>query len=204
VGTRSWWDAGSSHEARGGQEHLPESWSRDGRRLLFSVVTNSKITLWVFTLDTRTIERFGQAESSELFSASFSPDGRWVVYAANAGSTGFLSIDRGVYVEPFPATGERHQAPKQGLDYHPVWAPDGRTIFYISVLGGPLKSVPITLQPSVAFGTPTNVARGPRPGLRSTETRGFDILPDGRFVSLAAVPEEAGGSRAPELRILLN
>jgi serine/threonine-protein kinase len=186
-----------------GEEHVPESWSRDGRRLLFSLVTRSKITLWVYTLDTMAIEQFGKSESSDLFSSSFSPDGRWVVYAANAGSTGFLSINRGVYVEPFPATGERHQAPKRGLDYHPVWAPDGKTIFYVSTLGGPLESVPIALHPSVAFGTPTRLARGPRPAMRSTETRGFDTLPDGRFVSLAPVPDETAGAR-PELRVLLN
>jgi serine/threonine-protein kinase len=186
------------------EQHVPECWSRDGRRLLFSSVKNSKSTLWVFTLDTRTSERFGSAESSDLFGANFSPDGKWVVYAANAGPAGFLTLNRGVYVEPFPATGERHQAPKQGLDYHPVWAPDAKQIFYVSTLAGPLVSVPIALQNSVTFGAPTRLARGPRPGLRATEARGFDFLPDGRFVSLAPLPEEGGESRSPELRVLLN
>ena len=187
-----------------GEEHVPESWSRDGRYLLYSAVKDSRSTLWVFTLDTKAIERFGTAESSELFGASFSPDGRWVLYAANgAGTRGFLTLNRGVYVEPFPSTGARHQAPKQGLDYHPVWAPDGKQIFYVSTLGMPLVSVSIALQPSVAFGPPTPLARGPRPAMRSNEVRGFDILPDGRFVSLARAPEERPAA-PPELRVLLN
>jgi Tol biopolymer transport system component len=187
-----------------GEEHVPDSWSRDGHRLLFSVVKNARTTLWVLTLDSKKIEQFGSAESSEPFEANFSPDGRWVVYAADAGTGGFLSINRGVYIEPFPSTGERYQAPKQGLDYHPLWAPDGKGLFYVSVLGGPLVSVPVTLQSSVAFGTPTALVHGPRPGLPGYETRGFDILPDGRFISVAPVQDEPGTPPPSEFHVLLN
>jgi len=187
-----------------GEEHVPDSWSRDGHSLLFSVVKNARATLWVFTLDTKKIERFGSAESSEPLEANFSPDGRWVVYAADSGTAGFLSINRGVYIEPFPPTGERYQAPKQGLDYHPLWAPDGKGLFYVSTLGSPLVSVPVVLRSSVAFGTPTALVRGPRPGLRGNETRGFDILPDGRFISLAPAQSEPGAARPSELRVMFN
>jgi serine/threonine-protein kinase len=187
-----------------GEEHVPNAWSRDGHRLLFSVVKNARMTLWVFALDSRKIERFGSAESSEPLEANFSRDGRWVVYAADSGTAGFLSINRGVYIEPFPPTGERYQAPKQGLDYHPLWAPDGKSLFYVSVLGSPLVSVPVALRPSVAFGTPTALVRGPRPGVPGYETRGFDILPDGRFISLAPVQEQPGAPRPAELRVVLN
>ena len=34
-----------------GAEHTPESWSRDGTRLLFSVFKDRKFSLWVLTLD---------------------------------------------------------------------------------------------------------------------------------------------------------
>ena len=34
-----------------GEEHIPESWSRDGKRLLFSVFKDAKFSLWVWTLD---------------------------------------------------------------------------------------------------------------------------------------------------------
>jgi serine/threonine-protein kinase len=204
-----WWESSRGGPAErltkpaADEEHVPESWSRDGRRLLFSVVKNARTTLWVFTLDSKKIERFGSAESSEPFEANFSPDGRWVVYAADSGTAGFLSINRGVYIEPFPPTGERYQAPKQGLDYHPVWAPDGKALFYISTLGSPLVSVPVVLQSSVAFGTPTALVRGPRPGARGNETRGFDILPDGRFISLAPAESEPV-ARPSELRVMFN
>ena len=34
-----------------GEEHRPESWSRDGTHLLFSVFKDAKFSLWVLTLD---------------------------------------------------------------------------------------------------------------------------------------------------------
>jgi hypothetical protein len=49
-------------------------------------------------------------------------------------------------VEPFPPTGEKHQAPKAVVDYHPVWAPDGRSIFYIPTGPGFTMSVLVTTQ----------------------------------------------------------
>ena len=33
-----------------------------------------------------------------------------------------LSVNRGVFLQPFPATGAVYQAPKQLVDFHPVWA----------------------------------------------------------------------------------
>ena len=94
------------------EEHVPESWSRDGARLLFSVVKGATQALWVFTRDGMKTEAFGQVESGESLSASFSPDGRWVLYAFTERAGGLLSPNRGIFVEPFPATGEKHQVPK--------------------------------------------------------------------------------------------
>ncbi len=98
-----------------GEEHRPESWSRDGRWLLFSVVKDAKFSLWVLNRETGKTEPFGRVQSAEPLSASFSPDGRWVVYASTSAAGGTLSPNRGIYVQPFPPSGEMHQAPKK---YH--------------------------------------------------------------------------------------
>jgi hypothetical protein len=51
-----WWqpaDGGAAErltKAAPDEEHVPESWSRDGTRLLFSVRKDSAFSLWVFTL----------------------------------------------------------------------------------------------------------------------------------------------------------
>ena len=103
-----WWQAAAGGTAERlttsgkDEEHVPESWSRDGTRLLFSVRRGSSFSLWVFTLAGKKTEPFGKVVSQESLSASFSPDGRWVAYAYTERAGGTLSPNRGVFVEPFP------------------------------------------------------------------------------------------------------
>jgi serine/threonine protein kinase len=187
-----------------GEEHVPEAWSRDGTKLLFSIFKESRYSLWVRTLDGRT-ERFGQAESAEPLSASLSPDGRWIVYAATDLAGANLSRNRGVFVERFPFTGEKHQAPKILLDYHPTWAPNGRSLFYVPGSNRPIVSVPVTTQPAVAFGPPRELPRGPLPGILSLGFRGYDVLPDGRFVSVSPWSGSGStGAAAAEIHVVVN
>ena len=182
---------------------MPESWSRDGTRLLFTVRKGQTFSLWVFTLPGRKAEPFGNVVSQESPSASFSPDGRWVAYAYTQQAGGSLSPNRGVFVEPFPPTGEKHQASKTLLDFHPVWAPDGKSIFYVPGSSRPVVSVPVTTTPSVTFGRPVEVPRGPLPGLISLDVRGYDVLPDGRFLSVSQ-QESSRVLAGAELRVVLN
>jgi hypothetical protein len=127
-----------------------------------------------------------------------------VSYASSELAGGLVSPNRGVFVEPFPATGEKHQLPKLLIDFHPVWAPDGKSIFLIPGAARPTVSVPIVTHPSVTYGTPVEL-NVPRPGLLSTEVRGYDVLTDGRFISVS--PLSGDGPNAalrPEVRVVLN
>jgi hypothetical protein len=188
-----------------GEEHRPEAWSRDDRHLLFSVLKDGKFALSVLTLDGKKAEPFGNVRSNEPLSATFSPDGQWVAYAVNDGPGGMLSTNRGVYVQPFPATGQQHQVPRRVLDFHPLWAPDGRSIFYVPSAARATVSVPITTRPTVSFGTPVELPRAPRPLLLSPDMRGYDVLRDGRFISIVPVSEDASGSAAgSEFRVVMN
>jgi Tol biopolymer transport system component len=205
-----WWQAADGGTAEQlttpakDEEHAPESWSRDGRHLLFSVRKGTRYSLWVLTLDGRKTEPFGKVESEETLSASFSPDGRWVAYAATERAGGTLSPNRGVFVEPFPPTGLKRQAPKRVLDYHPLWASDGKSILYVPGSSRSLVSVPVVTQPSsVDFGTPVELTRAPLPGLISLEVRGYDALPDGRILSVSG-PQGATGSPPAEIRVVIN
>jgi hypothetical protein len=186
------------------EAHLPESWSPDGKHLLYSILKDSNYALWVYSADTRKSEPFGKVQSQETLSATFSPDGRWVAYAFTERAGGGASQNRGVYVEPFPPTGEKHQVPKTALDYHPVWARDSNTILYLPGANRPVVSVPIATQPSVSFGAPTVSPRPPFPALLSLEVRGYDLLPGGRFVSVALGSGDTVGSAGNELRVTLN
>jgi eukaryotic-like serine/threonine-protein kinase len=184
-----------------GEEHIPESWSRDGKRLLFSVFKDAKFSLWVWTLDGRSSAPFGNVLSNSPLSATFSPDGRWIAYAAT--DVGIMSPNRGIFVQPFPATGEQHQAPKRVIDFHPLWAPDGKSIFYVPGAARATVSVPITTRPAVAFGTPVELSRAPRPQLLAPDVRGYDVLPDGRFISVVPTTED-GSAPMTEFRVILN
>ena len=53
----------------------------------------------------------------------FSPDGRWIVYSANAGNR------TEIYVQPFPTGGLRTQLTSAGGEA-PVWRGDGKEILY--------------------------------------------------------------------------
>lgn len=52
----------------------------------------------------------------------FSPDGRWVAYTLRGGGAN-------IYVEPFPATGAKHQITTDN-GHHPVWLPGGKGLSY--------------------------------------------------------------------------
>ena len=66
----------------------------------------------------------------------FSPDGRWIAYTSNEGG------QNDVYVQPFPANGNRQQVSKEG-GTHPVWRADGKELFFLRTSDGMLMSVPI-------------------------------------------------------------
>jgi len=209
--TSIWWqspDSGAAErltKAGAGEGHVPESWSHDGTRLLFAVVKGGSRTLWVLTSKGLKTERFGDVESIEPFGAVFSPNDKWVAYTRASRQASLQSPDRGVYVEPYPARpGEKRQAPKVNIDYHPVWSPDGKNIFYVPSSTRPTVAVPITLIPSVSFGTPVELPKMPRPGLLSADVRGYDVLRDGRVVSLSAGPDDTAQSSGAEVRVILN
>ncbi len=64
-------------------------------------------------------------------------------------------------------------------------------------------AVGVQLVPSPSFGTPAPLKGVPEPGIVSTSRRGYDVLPDGRFITL--LPEDTAASGAPaELRVILN
>ncbi len=185
------------------EAHIPESWSPDGRFLLYSRFIAGRITLWVLGREGMTVTPFGAPESAEYFSATFSPDGRWVAYAYTPRGGGGQTPDRGIYVERFPPIGEKHQAPKVILDFHPVWAPDGKRIFFISSATAPILEMHVENAPSVTFRTPVALPAVPRSQLRSGEARGYDVSADGRFVTV--VQSQFGDGRsAGEIRVILN
>jgi Tol biopolymer transport system component len=108
-----------------------------------------------------------------------------------------------VYVQPVPASGAVYQAPKQQLDFQPVWSPDGRELFYVpSAASGRIAAARVSTQSGVTFGAPQILPARVTAARTSNEPRAFDILPDGRFIGLIGSGSDT--LAAIELRLVLN
>jgi len=192
-----------------GERHFPGSWSTDGNHLAFTVEKEGEgYSLWILSFPDKKVTRFGDVSSNEPIEPVFSPDDRWIAYTStSAESAGRGSTqNRGVFIEPFPWTGSRYQAPKLQIDFHPLWSPDRRWLFYTrTAASGEVAAVPVSLQPDVKFGSPELIRATVTADRLSNENRAFDILPDGRFAGLTS-PGGSSVSAITELRfdVVLN
>jgi Tol biopolymer transport system component len=185
-----------------GTSHVPESWLPKGDRFLFSVTKESKVSLWTFSLADRKAAPFDAVESATVIGSVFSPDGRWVAYSTR--ETGRSSNT--VYVQPFPATGAKYQISKNSEDgHHPVWSPDGKSLFYHPGPGGlPFVAVRIITEPSFAISDATPVPRRFN-RLNPTFARPYDLGPDGQFIGLIPADQSPTGTiAAPQIVVVQN
>ena len=124
----------------------------------------------------------------------------WVAYQSDASG-----VDE-VYVRPFPdADSALHPISTNG-GTTPLWAPDGRELFYED--DGRLFAVPVQTDPTFSRGTATVVLDGDYRllALRRTRGRGYDIDPSGeRFLVVKPTAAPGGDSRSlPSLTFVLN
>ncbi len=137
------------------ERHVPESWSRDGKTLLFLTDGEERV-LSALSLD-------GEGPAEPLMKNRFdidetqvSPDGRWLAY---------ISTESGrydVYIEPFRRRGERVRISTNGGG-QPKWRGDGKELFYLA-LDGALMAVDVREGPT-----------GPEVGIPTTLVRADDL-----------------------------
>jgi Tol biopolymer transport system component len=167
---------------------------------MFSAVKSSDISLWTLSLSDRKATPFGNVHSAFPTGARFSPDGRWVAYASTTQGT------TAIYVEPFPATGVKHQLSGPGFDgpHEVAWSPDGTELLYVPKIFG-FEAVKVTTQPTFAFGTAVTVPRPFRVGAPNFRTP-YDMAPHGRVLGLVAQGQsESGPPNIPrQIDVVLN
>ena len=170
------------------------SWdrSRDDQYLLHSEYDQrTGFDLWVTSLDgDRSSTPFIEDESTQN-QGQFSPGGRYVAYTSM--EAGLLEV----YVQPFPATGDKFRISVDGGS-QPRWGQDGAELFYIA-RDGMLMSVEIEAASS------SLVARSPRQLFRLRRHEGvsvkYDVSADGRRFLVSRGPEN---ERPQSVTVMLN
>ena len=124
-------------------------------------------------------ERFIATATNER-QPSFSPNGRYLAYVSDG------SGRDEVHVQSYPDLGDKWTVFTDGGTF-PVWARDGRELFYRSQ--GHLMVVEVRTEPSFSSGTPRVLLDARR---LAAYTEGFDVSPDGQrflFVENVALRE---------------
>jgi hypothetical protein len=115
---------------------LPESWSPDGRFLIYATTVSTNRDLWVLPLfGDRKPFPFIESPFFLEMGSQFSPDGHWLAYNSNE------SGRSEVYVVPFPGPGGKVRI-STGRGDNARWRRDGKEIFYLE--GNTLMAAAVT------------------------------------------------------------
>jgi dipeptidyl aminopeptidase/acylaminoacyl peptidase len=128
------------------EDKAVESWSPDGKFLWFNLTDpKNRADIYQLSLDDRKVAKYISTPFDEDH-AQLSPDGRWLAYHS------LESSHEEVYLQPYPATGERWQVSTAG-GTEPQWRGDGKELFFMA--GNALTAVDIKVTgKSVQIGIP--------------------------------------------------
>lgn len=172
---------------------LPGSWSPDGAVLAFvelHPVTGRDIMLLRYRGD-RSVQPFLATPFHES-NPQFSPDGRWVAYVSNE------SGRNEVYVRPLAGSSQKWQVSTNG-GIEPVWAPNGRELFYRA--DGRLMSVPVEGGSTFRAGQPNTLFEGTFES-GTVDRANYDVVAGASGFMMVQPAEERSSDH--ELHLLLN
>jgi len=177
------------------QGAMPDSWSRDGRFLLYQAFDDvGGRDLWVFPFEgDRKPFVFLKTKFNEAY-GQFSPDGKWVAYESNeSGRTE-------VYIRPFPAAAGQWQVSTAGGS-QARWRADGKELYFVAPDQKLMAAAVTPNGTAVAVGAPvplftTHLLGGGSSGYHQQ----YAVSKDSRFL-LTSTPEETGSS---SIGLILN
>jgi Tol biopolymer transport system component len=124
-------------------------WSPDGRRLVLGVTRSTGASAHGDVLGAPG----GDTPAHDILATAFdetgaavSPDARWLAYVSNEQGT------NEVFVRPFPDASAGKWQVSSGGGSAPVWAPDGRALYYVA--GGRMHEVAISAGPPFSAAAP--------------------------------------------------
>jgi len=184
-------------DGSGGEEVLlksaeskrPNSWSPDGRFILYQSDQNSDLMVLPLTGGRKPFPflstPFNKAQGV------FSPDGKWVAYQSN--ESGRFEV----YARPFPGPGGQWQV-STGGGGSPRWRADGKELYYLAP-DNKLMAVVVKAQgAALAAGTPEALFQTHMPvGVNRQQ---YDVARDGRFL----INTELQDNSTEPIHLLLN
>lgn len=168
------------------RQSVPTSWSSDGRYIAYDdqVPPARRDVMVVDLTDGRRTSALVQTPSDE-HTGRFSPDMRYLAYVSN--DSGIAEV----YLQTFPEAATKTRVSRGG-GLAPVWARNGRELYYIN--GDAMMAVPITTSPQLTVGQP-------RVLFRRTLPNTYDVTPDGKFLIF---DEGQSPLRAAPLNVTVN
>jgi Tol biopolymer transport system component len=129
-------------------------WSPDGKRLVYSKMTQGKVKnrdIYTIEIESNTISQM-TSETTAEFSPDWSPDGKWISYIAFKGSLKVAKNSKEavadlkskpnyeIWIKNIDAEGKSgvQLTRSKGLDGFPRWAPAGNELAFVSDRGGSL------------------------------------------------------------------
>jgi len=170
-----------------------------GSNQLFTVTrqkdAQGEIDIFVLSMKDLKLTPFETTPRSEQHTSVFSPDGRWILY--NSNESGRFEIWVKSYTD---SDGAKFQITREG-GAHPVWAPDGKHIYFER--NDTLYSVAVQFQPTFSWLNPVAL---PITGFfqGNVRPRHYDITPDGKFIMIFPGPTLTQSANEPRIEIVLN
>ena len=184
--------------------------SPDGKRLVFEEQTPTGTQdLMQLALDDSSIAPATAAARArpllqtpfDTRNAAISPDGRWMAYESTE------SARTQIYVRPFPNVDDAHYQISTDGGRTPVWAPNGRELFFVN--GSALMTVAVQTTPTFSAGNPTTqfetrsmLLDGRSIG--SMTGRTYDISRDGQRFLMIKERTTSSDSSAPASMIVVQ
>jgi serine/threonine-protein kinase len=164
----------------------PGSWSPDGGLLTFAEEhQKTNFDVWVLDMKDRTSRPLIQTPARERH-PMISPDGRWLAFASD--ETGVEEV----YVQPFPGGGQKVRVSTTGGGNEPLWARDGRRLFYRRATA--VVAVTVEDGPRLVIGSPEVLVRGAYETSAGNGAPNYEVSADGRrflMVRRNEIPDSA-------------
>ncbi len=167
------------------------TWAPDGSAVAFSGMSRGLSDLWVLDLSTGQVRQLTNDPFADLQPA-WSPDGRRIAFATDRFSSRLETLDIGAYrlalIDPAGGRPEAIGAFTRGKNINPQWAPDGRSLVFISDRDGVSNLYRVTLDGNVtqlteiATGISGIAASSPALSVASRAgTVAFSVYDDGKY-----------------------